>query len=126
MLGYSLGDPGDAILVARPIYGRFELDFGNTAGLEIVYADMASADPFEEEVVGTYEHALAEARSRGLIVKVLLIVNPNNPLGKLRFCFKSHSASSASRPDSDCCSEDATQLLHFGKLCSSARIMTCI
>ena len=85
MLGYSLGDPGDAILVARPIYGRFELDFGNTAGLEIVYADMAGADPFEEEVVGAYEHALAEASSRGVDVKAVLIVNPNNPLGTLRF-----------------------------------------
>ncbi|PMD40867.1 putative aspartate aminotransferase [Hyaloscypha variabilis F] len=82
MLGYSLGDPGDAILVARPIYGRFELDFGNTAGLEIVYADVAGADPFEEEAVGAYEHALAEASSRGVNVKAVLIVNPNNPLGR--------------------------------------------
>jgi 1-aminocyclopropane-1-carboxylate synthase len=38
MLALSLGDPGDGILTSSPIYGRFELDYGNEARLKIVYA----------------------------------------------------------------------------------------
>jgi len=85
MLGLAIGDPGDGILVSRPVYGRFELDFGNTAGLEIVYADMRGQDPFvgEKEVVERFEKGLQEARERGVNVKAVLIVNPHNPLGKV-------------------------------------------
>lgn len=81
MLALSFGDPGDGILVSRPVYGRFELDFGNTADLEIVYADMEGADPFSESVVAKYENAFNRSAKRGVKVKALLIVNPHNPLG---------------------------------------------
>lgn len=85
LLGLSLADPGDGILVSRPVYGRFELDFGNTAGLEIVYADTNHAgdgDPFAPEVVAAYQRALDNAGSAGVKVKALVIVNPHNPLGR--------------------------------------------
>lgn len=78
----SLGDPGDGILVSRPVYGRFELDFGNTADLKIVYADMEGVDPFGDEVMPKYQAALESALKENIKVKALLIVNPHNPLGK--------------------------------------------
>lgn len=85
LLGLSLADPGDGILVSRPVYGRFELDFGNTAGLKIVYADTHRAgdgDPFAPEVVAAYQRALNEAGSAGVKVTALVVVNPHNPLGR--------------------------------------------
>jgi 1-aminocyclopropane-1-carboxylate synthase len=82
MVALSLGDPGDGILVSRPIYGRFELDFGNTAGLEICYADMNGVDVFAEAVVERYEEAFEKAAQRGVKIKAVLIVNPHNPLGR--------------------------------------------
>lgn len=82
LVAHSLGDPGDGILVSRPIYGRFELDFGNTAGLNIIYADMEGVDPFGLDAVPKYQAALDKAlKERNVKVKALLIVNPNNPLG---------------------------------------------
>ena len=81
LLAHSLGDPGQGILVSRPIYGRFELDFGNVAGLKIVYADMNGTDPFEVGVVDYYAQALNKASSEGTKICAILIVNPHNPLG---------------------------------------------
>lgn len=90
MLGMNLGDPGDAILVSRPIYGRFELDFGNEARLKICYVEMNGVDSFEEKFVEKYEDALLEAREVGNKIRAILIVNPSNPLGSIFFvsaCF---------------------------------------
>lgn len=81
LVGHSLGDPGDGILVYRPIYGRFELDFGNTCGLSMIYADMHGIDPFSPAAVVKYQEALDSSAREGVHVKALLIVNPHNPLG---------------------------------------------
>lgn len=82
MVGLSIADSGDGILVSRPIYGRFELDFGNTAGLEIVYTDCDGIDPFAPEIVQQYQKALDRSAAKGVKVKAILIVNPHNPLGR--------------------------------------------
>ncbi|OAA55005.1 Pyridoxal phosphate-dependent transferase, major domain protein [Niveomyces insectorum RCEF 264] len=83
LLGYSLADPGEGILVSRPIYGRFELDFGNTSALRMVYADMDGVvDPLSAAAVPKYAAALQTAQQHGIRVRALLIVNPNNPLGR--------------------------------------------
>ena len=82
LLGYSIANPGDGILVSRPIYGRFELDFGNTNGLKMVYADMDGIDPFSPEAVPKYEKAYEKSEREGTKTKAMLIVNPHNPLGR--------------------------------------------
>ncbi|RFU27519.1 hypothetical protein B7463_g8830, partial [Scytalidium lignicola] len=82
MIALSLGDPRDGILVSRPMYSRFELDFGNTADLHIVYADMDGVDPFSLSIVEKYQTKLDESARAGVKVKALLIVNPHNPLGQ--------------------------------------------
>lgn len=81
LLGLSLADPGDGILVSRPVYGRFELDFGNTANLRMVYADMHGVDAFSPGVVIKFQERLDRAKTEGITIRALLIVNPNNPLG---------------------------------------------
>ncbi|KAK0108048.1 hypothetical protein ONS95_002871 [Cadophora gregata] len=82
MVGMSLADPGDGILASRPVYGRFELDFGNTAGLKIVYADNDGIDPFDPEIVEQYQKAFDRSAANGVNIKAFLIVNPHNPLGR--------------------------------------------
>lgn len=82
MLGNALGEPGDGILVARPVYGRFELDFGNTDGLSVVYADCSGIDPFSSEVIPRLQSAFENYASPSGKIKALLIVNPHNPLGE--------------------------------------------
>ncbi|KAI9372066.1 pyridoxal phosphate-dependent transferase [Aspergillus egyptiacus] len=96
MLSFALADPGDGVLVSRPIYGRFELDYGLQGGVQIVYADTSVDEAFSPACVEKYEKALADAEASGIKIKALLLVNPHNPVGRcypketlieiLRFC----------------------------------------
>lgn len=82
ILAFSLAEPGEGILVSRPYYGRFELDFGNKAELKIVSAETYAETCFNPEVVDAYERALIESNTSGVKIRALLIVNPHNPLGR--------------------------------------------
>ncbi|KAF1915629.1 pyridoxal phosphate-dependent transferase [Ampelomyces quisqualis] len=82
VLAYSLCAPGEAILTTRPYYGRFELDFGNEAGVKLVAADTDHETCFDASVVDALEKKVVESQKRGLKIRALLIVNPHNPLGR--------------------------------------------
>ena len=82
MLGFTLAEPGDGILVSRPVYGRFELDYGVEADIKIIYADTEPEESFTPAVVLKYEAALKEAERNGVKIRAVLIANPNNPVGK--------------------------------------------
>jgi 1-aminocyclopropane-1-carboxylate synthase len=82
MLAFALADPGNGIMMCRPIYGRFEVDFGVKAGVKAVYASMEGRDPLGVQAVEMYERCLEEATKKGVVVRALLISNPHNPLGK--------------------------------------------
>ncbi|EGX92358.1 aspartate aminotransferase, putative [Cordyceps militaris CM01] len=82
MLAWAVADPGDAILLNRPIYGRFELDFTNREKVKILYADTDAETCLQVSALQKYEEALAEAAASGINVRAILIVNPNNPLGQ--------------------------------------------
>ncbi|KAJ5138392.1 Pyridoxal phosphate-dependent transferase major region subdomain 2 [Penicillium bovifimosum] len=82
MLGYNLASRGDGILVNRPVYGRFELDYGVEAGVEIVYADTNTEEAFTPASVEKYQIALDAAEERGMKIRALLLVNPHNPVGR--------------------------------------------
>ncbi|KFA64771.1 hypothetical protein S40285_01382 [Stachybotrys chlorohalonatus IBT 40285] len=58
ILAWGLADPGDAFLVSRPIYGRFEIDFGNKSQVKLVYADTNAETCFNVDVVEQFEKAL--------------------------------------------------------------------
>ena len=81
MLSFALAEPGDGVLVSRPVYGRFELDYGIEGGVEIVYADTEPEECFETSCVQRYEEALLEAGRRGVKIRALVLVNPHNPIG---------------------------------------------
>ncbi|GKZ21050.1 hypothetical protein AbraCBS73388_006699 [Aspergillus brasiliensis] len=98
MLGFTLAEPGDGILISRPAYGRFELDYGVEAGVQMVYANTTAEEAFAPSVVEKYELALRDAQSNGVQIRALLLVNPHNPVGRcypvetlteiLKFCNK--------------------------------------
>ena len=90
MLGFSIAEPGDGILVSRPVYGRFELDYGVEAGVEMVYADNDVEEGFEPGVVGEFESALRAAGERGVRIRGVLIVNPHNPVGMYILLLRSY------------------------------------
>ncbi|KAF7591387.1 hypothetical protein BBP40_001613 [Aspergillus hancockii] len=96
MLGFTLAEPSDGILVSRPIYGRFELDYGVEADVQVVYADTDADEVFNPAVINKYEAALKRAGECGIRIRAVLIVNPHNPVGRcypaetlkeiIRFC----------------------------------------
>lgn len=70
-------------------YGRFEIDFGNKAGVKVVAADTDHENCFDADVVETMERKMEESEREGVKIGAVLIVNPHNPLGTYRivFCF---------------------------------------
>lgn len=81
ILGYNLAEAGEGILVNMPVYGRFELDYGIEAGVEIVYADTETEEAFVPSAVEKYEQALGDAEQRGIKIRSVLVVNLHNPVG---------------------------------------------
>lgn len=81
ILAWAIADEGEGILLSRPVYGRFELDFPNRSKVSVVYADTDAENCFDEDVVDKYERALIQSNAAGVKIKAILIVNPNNPLG---------------------------------------------
>ncbi|CDM37894.1 unnamed protein product [Penicillium chrysogenum] [Penicillium roqueforti FM164] len=79
MLGHSLAESGDGILVSRPIYGRFELDYGVESGVKMVYADTTVEEAFSPACVEKYELAFKESSKN---IRAVLLVNPHNPVGR--------------------------------------------
>ncbi|KXH64618.1 1-aminocyclopropane-1-carboxylate synthase [Colletotrichum salicis] len=97
ILAFALESPGETVLVPTPVYGRFELDFGNVMGVGVVYADTTPETCFlPDMVVEEFEAAVRKERERGVRVRAVMIVNPSNPLGRcypretlvaiMRFC----------------------------------------
>ncbi|GJC93005.1 1-aminocyclopropane-1-carboxylate synthase [Colletotrichum higginsianum] len=96
VLAFALASAGEGVLTSRPVYGRFELDFGNEMGVEVVYADTTPDTCLEPGVVEAFEAALRRSHARGVRIRAVMIVNPNNPLGRcypretlvgiMRFC----------------------------------------
>ncbi|KAJ4250463.1 hypothetical protein NW757_007294 [Fusarium falciforme] len=82
ILAWGVADPYDGVLTSRPVYGRFELDFGNKSQVRVVYASTEAENSFQDDVVEKFEEALIRSRKAGINVKMLLIVNPHNPLGR--------------------------------------------
>ncbi|KAB8220707.1 pyridoxal phosphate-dependent transferase [Aspergillus novoparasiticus] len=83
MLSFTLAEPTDGILVSRPVYGRFELDYGVEADVQIVYADTDPEEAFTPAVVDKYEAALKRADDEGTKIRAVLIVNPHNPVDSI-------------------------------------------
>ncbi|KAH8725434.1 putative aspartate aminotransferase [Phaeosphaeriaceae sp. PMI808] len=82
ILAYSLCEPGEGILTTKPYYGRFELDFGNKANVQVIAADTDHEKCFETGVVNALEKGLRDSEMSNVRIRAVLIVNPHNPLGR--------------------------------------------
>lgn len=81
VLAYSLCAEGEGMMTSRPYYGRFEIDFGNKAGVKVVPVDTDHETCFETDVVEVFEKQLRRSEKEGVRIKAVLVVNPHNPLG---------------------------------------------
>jgi len=77
-----LFEPGDVLLLSRPIYQAFEGDFGRRAGVKVRFVSFNGADQFDTAGVSCYESVIKETLESGARVRALLICNPHNPLGQ--------------------------------------------
>ncbi|KAF4333558.1 1-aminocyclopropane-1-carboxylate synthase [Fusarium beomiforme] len=82
ILAWGVADPGDGVLTSRPVYGRFELDFGNMSQVRVVYSNNRVEEAFQDDIVEKFEEALLSSQKAGVNIKIVLIVNPHNPLGR--------------------------------------------
>ncbi|KAF4454132.1 hypothetical protein F53441_3318 [Fusarium austroafricanum] len=80
ILAWSIGDPDDGVVTSRPVYGRLELDFGNKSQVTVVYSNNKVEEAFQDDVVEKFEEALIRSRKAGIHIKMVLIINPHNPL----------------------------------------------
>jgi 1-aminocyclopropane-1-carboxylate synthase len=82
ILGFALFEPGDGILLSMPIYHSFKRDFGLRSHVKTVFVPAGDVDEFSMERVKQYEEAVETAAKTGTKIRVLLICNPHNPLGR--------------------------------------------
>lgn len=76
-----LADEGDVVLVPAPYYAAFDADVKIFAGCRTVpvHSDDPTVGPTREDL----EKAASAVEAEGLRVRILLITNPNNPLGTI-------------------------------------------
>lgn len=85
LLGFSLGSPGDAILMSSPIYQAFAVDFGTKAKVSTVHVSFpAEIDQFSPAAVAEYERVLLATQQPdgGPQIRAILLCHPHNPLGR--------------------------------------------
>ena len=80
-LALSLAEEGDAVLIPAPYYAAFDVDLRMVAGCIAfpVHSTNALIGPTSDDL----ERAAKLAEAKGLNVRILLLTNPNNPLGTI-------------------------------------------
>uniref|UniRef100_A0A7S1C0P6 Aminotransferase class I/classII large domain-containing protein n=1 Tax=Corethron hystrix TaxID=216773 RepID=A0A7S1C0P6_9STRA len=76
---FALCEPGDAVLIPAPYYNAFENDMKLMA--KCVPCPIYTSDPVKGPSPKELDSAAAAVVKRGLCLKVVLLTNPNNPLG---------------------------------------------
>jgi len=78
-LFYALAEEGDAVLIPAPYYAKFENDMSTIAKLHPipVYSKCPTLGPTRSDL----DKALHDAKRKGFRPRILLLNNPNNPLG---------------------------------------------
>ena len=79
---FAIGEPGEGILIGRPLYVGFFEDIEDSAKLKPVLVSLGDADPVGVEAVKQYEKTLLEAEKNGTKIRGILLSNPHNPLGR--------------------------------------------
>ncbi|RMD40257.1 hypothetical protein DV735_g4871, partial [Chaetothyriales sp. CBS 134920] len=80
-LCFVLGDPGDGLLIGRPLYTGFFPDVEARAKLKMVLVSFGDIDPLSPAAISCYEAHLSSP-SDETPIRAILIANPHNPLGR--------------------------------------------
>ncbi|GAA0183249.1 transaminase [Lithospermum erythrorhizon] len=80
LLTFILADPGNGLLIPTPYYPGFDRDLRWRTGVKIVPVHCDSSNNFQitQEAL---EAAYADAESKNIKIRGVLITNPTNPLG---------------------------------------------
>lgn len=78
MLGFTIFDEGDGILLSQPIYQAFPIDFGAKAKAKSIKVPFQGNDQFQPGSVKYWEQALLEAEKNGTKIRALMLCNPHS------------------------------------------------
>ncbi|KIW49566.1 hypothetical protein PV05_11234 [Exophiala xenobiotica] len=81
-LSFCMGEPGDGILVGRPLYVGFFPDIEARAKIKPVLVPFGDVNPTSAAAVAAYENTLHRANASGTTIRAILISSPHNPLGR--------------------------------------------
>ncbi|KAF8542010.1 pyridoxal phosphate-dependent transferase, partial [Trichophaea hybrida] len=82
-VSYAVADPGDGILIGRPMYNGFQKGFTFSRSRLVAIAGR-HVDPFTKDAVERYRNVMESSNEDGTKIKAILLCNPHNPLGR---CF---------------------------------------
>ncbi|TKR70884.1 hypothetical protein L596_022848 [Steinernema carpocapsae] len=80
MLSFCLCEPGDVVLAAAPFYGRLFNNF-EERGQAVVHPVSYENIMTPRLDVGLFQEKVKQLEEEGKLVKVIVVINPNNPLG---------------------------------------------
>ncbi|EIW73272.1 hypothetical protein TREMEDRAFT_24846 [Tremella mesenterica DSM 1558] len=82
-LFYTLMDEGEAILLAAPYYTGFDRDLIGRGRVQLIPVYVPEGDGgFSPSSLDAFEVALAQCEKKGVIVRAVIVCNPQNPLGR--------------------------------------------
>ncbi|OMJ20904.1 putative inactive 1-aminocyclopropane-1-carboxylate synthase-like protein 2 [Smittium culicis] len=80
-LASALCNPGDAILIPSPLYSSFTLDFNLESNANVQLVKIPLIEFHDPGQVSYYKFVFKQLLEKGIITKLIVITNPNNPLG---------------------------------------------
>ncbi|OMJ22248.1 1-aminocyclopropane-1-carboxylate synthase CMW33 [Smittium culicis] len=80
-LASVLCDPGDAILIPSPCYSSFNLDFSLESKANVQLVKIPLVEFHDPGHISYYKSVYNELLEKGIKTKLIVITNPNNPLG---------------------------------------------
>ena len=80
-LCFALAEEGDAVLIPAPYYAAFESDMATIA--KCVPFPIVQSDPAAGPTLSELNAAMSKAKAKGLRPKIVLLTNPNNPIGTI-------------------------------------------
>lgn len=80
-LCFALAEEGDAVLIPAPYYAAFESDLATIA--KCVPVPVIQSNPADGPTTSELNAAVKMAKAKGLRPRILLLTNPNNPIGTI-------------------------------------------
>lgn len=80
VIGTTLCDPGEAIVVPAPYYGAFDVDLAGRSGALLVRAPLRAAGQFRLDA-DAVRHAIDGLNRDGMVVRAVAVTSPGNPVG---------------------------------------------